>query len=241
MKSVLAVLTLFICVGARSFVVSFLVLFIMGGLTVLYSKASFSNYIRLMLAPFVFLLLGTFAIAFNFTGEPMDLLNIPIGEHYLAVSYNSLMYAIRLIVIALGSVSCLYFLSLTTPMLDLVFVMKRCHCPWLIVEIIMLMYRFIFVIGDIAAAIMLSQNCRLGNKDFKTSINSMGMMLSVLLMRALHKSSLLYDAMESRCYDGKIKVLYESNKASVKEISVVALWLIFVGAVAVFCKINGGI
>ena len=105
-----------------------------------------------MTAPAVFLLVGTVAIAVNFTTEPMDLWNLQIGNHYIATSVYSLTYAIKAYFIALASVSCLYFLSLTTPMLDLVQVMKKCKLPWLFVELTILMYRFIFVIGDMAAA-----------------------------------------------------------------------------------------
>lgn len=240
-KGALAVGTLLICVVARSFVLSILILLEMGYLTVKFSRVSFYKYAGLMTAPLVFLLLSSIAIAVNFPKEPMDLLNIPIGEHYISVSTTSLMYALRLIFVALASVSCLYFLSLTTPMLDIVQVMKKFKMPWLMVEITILMYRFIFVLADMAAAIMLSQECRLGNITFKQKINSMGQMLSVLLIRALNKSNRLYEAMESRCYDGKIQVLWDTKKATKTEIVGVSALLLTMIAVSIICKINGGI
>lgn len=241
LKSAFAVGTLLICVAARSFVISAIVLILMGCLTVFYSRTSLSHYIKLMTAPFAFLALGTVAIAVNFTSAPMDLFSLPIGAHYLAVSYASLCYAIRLIVVSLASISCLYFLTLTTPVLDLLAVLRRLHCPWIIIELMMLIYRYIFVLFDMAIAIMSAQNCRLGNRDAKTAIQAMGLMLSVLLVRALNKSTLLFDAMESRCYDGEIRVLNESKPSSRKEKLVVSTFLIALLVVSAVCKWNGGI
>lgn len=241
LKSCLAVGTLFVCVAVRSFVVSSFILLVMGYLTVHFSKVSLYRYTRLMLLPLSFLVLGTIAIAVNFSDGPMDLFNLPLGNHYLAVSRASLTYAVRLIFIALGSISCLYFLSLTTPMLDIVQVLKRLHLPWLIVEITILMYRFIFTLSDMAAAIMLSQECRLGNITFRQRIKSMGQMLSVLLIRALNKSNKLYDAMESRCYDGRIQVLWDTKKAQKKEIAAVLAFFLVLGILSATCKLNGGI
>lgn len=241
LKATLAVGALLICVGARSFVVSFITLFIMGCLTVFYSRTSFSHYCKLMAAPLMFLFLGTIAIAVNYTTEPMDLISLPVGAHYFAVSWASMMYAIRLIAVSLASVSCLYFLTLTTPMLDLLAVLRRFHCPWIIIELMMLIYRYIFVLLDMATGIMTAQNCRLGNRDARTAINGMGQMLSVLLARALNKSSLLFDAMESRCYDGEIRVLDESILANTKEKIAVGAFLGALFTVAAICKWNGGL
>ena len=241
LKGLLAVGTLLFCIAIRSFVVSIFIMCVMGYLTVKFSRVSFYKYFKLMTAPAVFLLIGTVAIAVNFTTEPMDLWNLQIGTHYIATSVYSLTYAIRLIFIALASVSCLYFLSLTTPMLDLVQVMKKCKLPWLFVELTILMYRFIFVIGDMAAAIMLSQDCRLGNITLKQKINSMGQMLSVVLIRSLNKSNKLYDAMESRCYDGRIEVLWDTKKADTKDKIVVAIFFVILAGLGAFCKLHGGI
>lgn len=239
LKSALAVGTLLLCVAARSFAVSGIVLLSMASLTVGYSRTSLPRYLKFMTAPFAFLLLGTVAIAVNFTNHPLDLWSVSLGSHYLAVSKESLLYAIRLIAVSLASVSCLYFLALTTPMMDLLTVLAHMRCPWLIIELMMLIYRYIFVLLDMASAILTAQNCRLGNRDLKTSINSMGQMLSVLLVRAMTRSSQLFDAMESRCYDGKIRVLIYASKARLSEKLAVTLFLILMAVIAAVCKEKG--
>jgi cobalt/nickel transport system permease protein len=232
-KAAFAVGSLLICVGARSFVISFIILMIMGGLTVLSGRISVLRYIGLLMIPFSFLALSTLAIVFNLSEQPLNLFNIPIGSVYLVVSQNSLREGVLLVVVALASVSCLYFLTLSTTMIDLLALLQRLRCPKLMVELMMLIYRYIFVLLDMASAISTSQKCRLGNKDFMTELRSVGQLLAVLLIRSLKKSSLLYDAMESRCYDGDIRVLNEYRPAEMRDAAGVAGYLAILMVLAV--------
>lgn len=240
LKAYFAVGTLLICVASRMLIVSIITLIVMAVLTMLFSKASFLRYLKFMCIPLGFLVLSTIAIVVNVTEAPMDLFSVAIGSKYLAVSYHSLMDGIRLVMVALASVSCLYFLTLTTPVIDILVVLRRLHCPIIMVELMMLIYRYIFVILDIASAITTSQNCRLGNKNFMTELRSIGQMLAVLLVRSLNRSSKLFDAMESRCYEGEIRVLDEYYPASKGETIMVTSFLTGMLAVAIYCKLKGG-
>lgn len=233
LKAIFSVGTLLICVGARSFIVSLIILAVMAGLTVLSSKISVLRYLKLMSIPFGFMVMGTIAIVVNITEAPMDLLSVPVGGKFLAVSHYSLTEGARLVAVALASVSCLYFLKLTTAMLDILAVLRKLHCPKIMIELMMLIYRYIFVILDMASAITTSQNCRLGNKDFMTELRSIGQMMAVLLVRSLRKSSLLFESMESRCYDGEIKVLSEYYPAEKRDAILVAAFLLLILAIAV--------
>lgn len=163
-----------------------------------------------MTIPLAFLFLSTAAIIVNFSHTPLDAFAIPLGSIYITGSWNGIFRAAQLILTALAAVSCLYFLSLTTPMTDILEVLRKLRCPALFIELMLLIYRFLFVLLEIASAIMTSQRSRLGNKDMKTSYRSFSQMVSVLFVRAMKKSNALFDAMESRCYDGHIRVLSET-------------------------------
>ena len=139
--------------------------------------------------------------------------------------------------VAFSSVACLYFLILTTPVTDLLAVLRRLHCPWLLLELMLLIYRAIFVLLDIAGAIQTAQNCRLGNRSFSSKLRCMGQMLSVLLVRSLKKSSLLYDAMESRLYDGRIRVLEETAPAPAWQWGLCGLWLAGLCGLCALCAL----
>ena len=98
------------------------------------------------------------------------------------------------------------------------------HFPSLLTELMLLIYRFIFVLFETASSITVSQQSRLGNRSFKTRIRSFGKLGSSLFILALKRSGALYDAMESRCYDGSIRVLSREQPAKAGEIAVIALY-----------------
>lgn len=232
-KSAFAVGSLLICVGARSFILSLIIFTVMAGLAVLSSRISIFRYLKLMSIPFGFLVLSTIAIIVNITDQPMDLVSLPVGSKYLAVSVHSLTDGLRLVAVAAASVSCLYFLTLSTTMIDILAVLRRLRCPKIMMELMLLIYRYIFVVLDMAGAITASQNCRLGNKDFMTELRSIGQMLAVLLIRSLKKSSLLFESMESRCYDGEILVLNEYYPAETRDVVAVAGFLSLILALGI--------
>jgi len=219
-------------------VISMMILFMMASFTMLFSKVSFMHYLKLMGIPLGFLLLSTVSIVMNISSTPMDFVALPIGEKYLTASMQSLAEGIQLIMVALSSVSCLYFLTLTTPMIDILVVLRSLRCPKIVVELMMLIYRYIFVILDMACAIKTSQNCRLGNKDFITELRSFGQMFAVLLIRSLNRSSYLFDAMESRCYNGEIQVLNEHAPVRVGEMVLVSFLLGIMLAISASIKMG---
>lgn len=222
-KFLFSIITLLFCVISRSLLIAVIVLTVNGVLTIKMGGIPFFRYRKLMSIPLVFLFLSTAAILINFSKVPLDAFAIPVGKIYITGSYQALKSGIQLIATALASVSCLYFLSLNTPMTDIMDFLRRIHCPVLIIELMLLIYRFIFVLLDTASAITTSQHSRLGNKDFRTAVKSFGALGSTLFVRAMKKSNVLYDAMESRCYDGRIRVLTENHPAKKKEI----FWIIF--------------
>ena len=107
-------------------------------------------------------------------------------------------------------------------MTDILDALRKLHFPSLLIELMLLIYRFIFVLFQTASAITVSQQARLGNRDFKTRIRSFGAMGSELFILALKRSNVLYDAMESRCYDGNIRVLTRMQPPRAGEIAVIA-------------------
>ncbi len=223
-KFAFAVITLCICVMSRSISVSCIVLVVMGALTVFKGGVPVSRYLKLLSVPLAFLLLSTIAIMLHIQKEPLDLFAIPVGSWYLTSGQDSFFYAVRLILTALSAVSCLYFLSLTTPVPDILEILRKLHCPKLLIELMLLIYRFIFLLLETASGISISQSCRLGNKDYRTALKSFGMLGSVLMVRAISRSNRLFDAMEARCYDGTIQVLSESRPPKRKHVWFILLF-----------------
>lgn len=223
-KFAFAVLTLLICVISRSIAIALIVLTVTGILTVYKGGIPLFRYLRFMAVPLAFLFMSTIAILFNITRTPLDLFAVPVGNWYITGSRHAFFYGIQLIITALASVSCLYFLSFNTPMPDILEVLKKLRCPKLFIELMLLIYRFIFVLTSCASAISISQHSRLGNRDYRTSLHSFSALVSILFVRAMKRSGALYDAMESRCYDGTISVLSENYPPKKAEVAAILIF-----------------
>lgn len=221
-KFAYSLFTLLICVISRSILIALIVMAVNSFLTVKKGGISPVRYRHYMMVPLAFLFLSTLAIMFNVSRTPFDLFAIPVGSWYITSSKYSFFYSVQLIMTALASVSCLYFLSFNTPMPDILETLRKLHCPKIIIELMLLIYRFIFILLNVASAVTTSQNSRLGNKDYKTSLKCFSSMVSVLFLRSFKRANALYDAMESRCYDGTIRVLSEDYPPSKKNIALIA-------------------
>jgi len=86
----------------------------------------------------------------------------------------------------------------------------------------LLIYRQLFVVLDTAEKIYTAQNARLGYVNFKSSLNSMGKLLSYLITKSFSDSKRLYTALVSRGYDGELKVLDSNYRFSVKNLLIIA-------------------
>ena len=98
------------------------------------------------------------------------------------------------------------------------------HMPRLLIELMMLIYRFVFILLHTASAIMTAQEARLGNRDYRTQLRAFGKMLTALFFISLRKANALYDAMEARGYDGTINVLERNTPGKKKEMILLAVF-----------------
>ena len=214
-KFIFALLTLAICLWANHVIVSVLVIIIMGGCAVWYGGTPLSFYLKLLLIPLAFLLIGTLTIVINISSDSSIFIwSIPIGNTWLGVTQVGLYKGVKLFLRVLGSVACLYFLSLTTPMVDILSFLQRLKLPQLLVEMMSLIYRFIFVLLDTANTIVIAQDSRLGYRNLATGFRSLGSMAANLFIRAYKRSNAIYISLEARGYDGELQVVKESYKSS---------------------------
>lgn len=215
-KFIFAFLTLGVCLWADQLLVSLAVILMMSGVALWFGGTPLSVWLKLMIVPISFLLIGIFTIAINISYESQGFIfAFPVAGFWVGISEIGIYQGINLFFRVLGSVSCLYFLSLSTPMVDLLSVLRKLRLPKLIVEMMGLIYRFIFVLLETAVTMLIAQNSRLGYVNLVSGYRSMGSLASALFIRAYKRSNELYTALEARGYDGELKVLeeaYEDNK-----------------------------
>ncbi len=209
-KLFFAMLTLEVCICADWWVVSIAVLVIMTWMIVHKSGMSFNNYLKLMLLPGIFLILSLPAVSLGISTDiGRFLLSVPIFHSHFGISKAGLFLALNLLVKAVAAVSCLYFLALTTPMVDMLTAFRRLKFPELLLDLTSLIYRFIFILLETTEAIFTAQNSRLGYINLSSGYRSLSMLVSNLFIRSYKRAGELYTALECRGYDGELKVLTE--------------------------------
>ncbi len=214
-KTLFSAAMLFLCIAANSFVLSALTSFIMLSLIIFAGKTNAKSVFHLMTVPIVFIIMGTAAIAVSIGRDGGAMLaRFKIGGIYLGIGREGLFMALETAAKCFGAVSCMYFLSLTTPMIDLFTLFRKSIIPNFIVEIAELIYRYIFVLFDVSSRIHAAQDARLGYATLKASYHSTASLASNIFMRAMRQAERTYTAMESRGYDGEINVTEQKQRYS---------------------------
>ena len=214
-----------LCIAANSLWVSLFVTATMALITILKGKIPIHYYLSLMSVPAVFILLGTAAMLIEISAEPIGILNIPAGAFYISVTGKGQLSSFLLICRAFGAVSCLYLLSLTTPMHRIIAALGKVKVPGLVIELMYLIYRYLFVLLDSQHQMQTAAASRLGDMGIKTSIRTLCSTSMNLLFISFRRSPDCFAAMESRCYDGKIAFLENKNRITPAEFLFMAGYL----------------
>ncbi|MGC8775154.1 MAG: cobalt ECF transporter T component CbiQ [Chlorobaculum sp.] len=187
---------------------------LMSGPVVMKGGVRLADYLRWLLLPAAFLLTATAAVAFDISVHPEPFLfSIPLGSAFIGVTSAGFARAIHLAFKALASVSCLYFIAFTTPVADLGRSMASLGIPALLIEMTLLVYRFVFLLFETALEMATAQRSRLGYAGTAASFRSLASLASNLFLFSARRAEELYVAMECRGYDGSIRVLAPSPRA----------------------------
>lgn len=207
LKAGFSVLVLLLCVGASDAVVGAAVALSMVLAMVCLGKTPIVQIAILLKIPLLFLFVSCLVVLLEVCREPVGLWQLHLGNSWLCVTSDSLQQAVTLFFQAMGAVCCLYFLSSTTPVPQLIDVLRRCHVPELVIELMYLIYRYLFVLLDVQRQLTIAASARLGYAGIRRSVSTAGRVSGSLLASSFRRSSLCFDAMESRGYDGKLAFL----------------------------------
>jgi len=211
MKFITVLILMVLCISAKTPVVGMFLTVVMLLLVVFGGGMKLHDYVHLLALPISFLLLSGLALLLEITSQPTGVFHVPVLGMWLCITRSAQIQTALVIARALGAVSCLYLLSLTTPMAEIIGVLRRLHCPDLIIELMYLIYRYIFILLSMYHTMRDAAKSRLGYINYRTSVRTTGNLYSNLLSRSYRLAGRNFDAMESRCYGTKIRFL-EKNK-----------------------------
>ena len=205
LKLMLGLGSILLCVFSPSPVAPLIAALTMSATTVFIAKIPGRLYCKLLIVPLTFVLFSSLAILFV-SGSGERIISLQAFGLALGIGRESINTSLLMLSRTLGGTSSLFFIALTTPMIEIFSILKSLRLPDVLLELSMLIYRYIFVLMDQAMMINRAQTMRLGHANLKGSFNSFSMLSGVLFLRAWEQGERLMVAMDSRCYDGRLDV-----------------------------------
>lgn len=121
-------------------------------------------------------------------------------DFYPASFTYALLSAMRVVV---GVVLMLIFIS-TTPIKDILNVLYKIKVPVVIIETILIIYKYIFILNEECYKMQNAQAVRLGYNNFRKSLESFGTLLGLIVMRGYNRGNKIADAMMVRGFNGNL-------------------------------------
>ena len=199
-------------------------------LLIVWTASAFSGvglsrvFLRSLIAlPFILIALPT---VFTKPGDPV--FEIPLGLIALTGTVEGLEFFASVFIKSWVSVTAAVLLTTTTPALALLAALRTLKLPEILVAVVMLMYRYLFVLVEEAQRMLRARAARsatLGSGSGGSLVwraRSAGGMAGSLFVRTLDRSERIYMAMLARGYDGEIR---QQNTVPLRRTAVVQLIL----------------
>jgi cobalt/nickel transport system permease protein len=178
---------------------------------IIYARIPYKTYLQLLGIPLSFWLISLPALSLGFglqnhwTNFSADVQwGFPLGEFYLYLSQQGIKQAVTLLTRAIALTSSLYFILLTIPLAATLQLFRKMGFPSLLLDLLILMYRFIFLLTDTVLELLDAQKSRLGYMNWQTSMRSLSLVISQLLKRTLDNYRHLSLGLTSRGFQGEL-------------------------------------
>ncbi|MBS4535472.1 cobalt ECF transporter T component CbiQ [Clostridium sp. D2Q-14] len=166
------------------------------------AKISVKKYIKILSIPMLFLILGIVPVFISLSKDSNNFIFVVnIWDIYIGITEEGINSSQILLLRALSSVSCTFFLILTTPMNDLIYVLKKHKLPNIVIEMMVLIYRFIFILLDETINIIVAQKLKLGYMDIRKSYKSISALIASLFIRVMNRYESLQYSLDARGFD----------------------------------------
>lgn len=205
-KLLVVVIALVITTTSKSNYLNILVLFIMVFMSTFIAGIPMDRYLKIFSIPMGFLFISVITILFSISKENTYLYSIKLFSCYIGLSKNSIDESTILITRVMASMSSTFFLALTTPLNSLLAAFKKLHFSNVLIELIVLIYRSIFIFLEEAHEIYIAQELKLGYTGFKNSLNSTGLLIRSLFLKIILSYKEMVVVLECKLYDGEFKI-----------------------------------
>lgn len=184
-----------------------LIMLFMTSLILFIARVDMKLYIKCLKIPIIFLIIGIGLNLINISFENKDyIFNVNILGLYIGTTEFAVKSSENILLRAMSCIISIYFLILTTPFNQLIIVLKKLHIPHTLIELMILIYRFIFIFIEEAEEIYKSQQLKFGYTNLRTSYNSMSLLIKTLFFRMMRRYEDMSISLDIKLYDGKFHV-----------------------------------
>lgn len=225
-KALFALGGLLVCLLARHPAIGFGWALLISCLACVGARIPLRLWLRILGAPTAFLLAAGLGVALEWgvtKGSPFAF-SFPTENVQKALLVSSR---------SMGAFTSLLFLGATTPMTDLIGLLRRLKVFEGFIEILHFGYRGIWILLDSLGQMHRAQASRLGYSTARGTMRSLGLLASQLFLLSLMRAQQDFRALQSRGYQDRLEVLTPTRPPS--RIKLLFLGCFFIGILIISC------
>jgi len=223
-----------LCLLSSSYFPPLFIALVLTGAILFLARVDLKTYAELFIVPLWFAVMSVAGIILIFGGQDIFWKWDILPAFSLSITRESINQGIFVFCRVLGGMSALCFISLTTPMTNIFTVLRQWRIPEIIIELMMIIYRTIFILMDQVVQIYTAQVMRLGYSTVKESIHSCATLCGAAFIASWDAGEDLIHAMDARCYTGKFAVLGENRPVERRPLLALFAFLSLSAAIVIF-------
>lgn len=174
-------------------------------ITVFIAKIPIKAYLKMFFIPFIFLIVSLVTIMISINNTDY-LVKIKIFNTFFGITKDSLIEGRDLFILVISSLSSVYFFILTTPINKIIKGMKKLKVPDLFIELMILIYRSIFIFLEEMNNMRRVQVIKFGYENKTNWINSTSILITNLFKKIFEKHKQMSISLECKLFDGEFKI-----------------------------------
>ena len=216
-----------LCLLSSSYISPLFIAVVLTGATLFLARVDAKTYAELFILPLWFALMSVAGIILITGGHDIFWQWDIMPGFSLSITRESINQGMFVFCRVIGGMSALCFISLTTPMTDIFTTFRQCRMPETVIDLMMIIYRTIFILMDQVIQIYHAQIMRLGYSTYRESIQSFATLCGAAFIASWDAGDDLIRAMDARCYDGRFALLGENRNVEFVPGLAVVIFLVF--------------
>ena len=222
-----------LCLLSSSYLSPLFIAIVLTCAIIFLARVDAKTYAELFIVPFWFAIMSVAGIILITGGQDIFWQWNILPSFSLSITRESINQGMFVFSRVIGGMSAMIFIALTTPMTDIFIVFRQCRIPEVVIDLMMIIYRTIFILIDQVIQIYQAQVMRLGYSTYRECLHSFATLCGAAFIASWDAGEDLIRAMDARCYDGKFALLGESRPVERIPCLAVAIFLTLSTAVVI--------